>query len=211
MRALVIYSDVLQALNLQSHLQCVNPQITQLLGHSDFSPASRVVRPLGISLDFSPASTCGQPASACILPELVEVELCPLWALWEWGCHGRPHPSLQACMLTTGLQSWMQAPSCAHPQLRLGLDHTPAPSGCLCTTNPSPLLGSVLWSWSFSTQLPSTPADLCLKLWSTGQWHGLSVLVSLFSACCMPAAVLFSEPLKLPLCPSWFPCWRRGS
>ena len=39
--------------------------------------------------------------------------------------------------------------------------------------------------------------------------HGPSVLVSLSSACCKLAGALSSEPLNLPICPSWSPGWLR--
>lgn len=65
-------------LSLQSCQWHINLQITQLLGHSsDFSPAFEVMWPLRISLDFSPSYMCGQPANACMLSELVKVELYP--------------------------------------------------------------------------------------------------------------------------------------
>lgn len=55
----VICLDVPWALSLQTLLGRINQWITQLLGHSGFSPASEVAQPLGISLDFSPNSACG--------------------------------------------------------------------------------------------------------------------------------------------------------
>lgn len=65
-------------LSLQSCQWHINLQITQLLGHSsDFSPTFEVMWPLRISLDFSPSYMRGQPANACMLSELVKVELYP--------------------------------------------------------------------------------------------------------------------------------------
>ena len=129
------------------------------------------MHPMGISLDFSLAFTCWQPASACNLPEFIDVALHPLWALWEWGCYSRLHPSLWACILTMGLQWWTGAPSCTHLQFWLGLDHTLATAAVSAQITP-------VFSWvcllklEFSTQSLSTPAVMHLGLGSTGWWQG---------------------------------------
>ena len=129
------------------------------------------MHPMDISLDFSLAFTCWQPASACKLPEFIDVALHPLWALWEWGCYSRLHPSLWACTLTMGLQWWTGAPSCTHLQFWLGLDHTLATAAVSAQITP-------VFSWvcllklEFSTQSLSTPAVMHLGLGSTGWWQG---------------------------------------
>ena len=95
----------------------------------------------GISLDFSLAFTCWQPASACKLPEFIDLELHPLWSLWQWGCYSRLHPSIWACTLTMGLQWWTWAPSCTHLQFWLGLDHTLATAAVYARITPVFSLG----------------------------------------------------------------------
>ena len=68
MGALVVHSDVPQALSLQSQ-----QQIAQPWGEgSDFIPASKVAWPLGISSIFSPTSACGQRAGSWALPDIVK-------------------------------------------------------------------------------------------------------------------------------------------
>ena len=147
-------------------------------------------------------------ATACVLPELAEVEPWPLWACWEWGCYGGALPFSSRVCVNNGASMVDRVPSCTHPQLWPG-PHS-SPFGLLCAANPSRLPTSVFWSPSFSTKPPRIPTDAPLRLGSAARWPGLSVLVFLHSASCKLVAALSSEPLKLPFCPSWSPHWWRG-
>ena len=71
------------------------------------------------------------------------------------------------------------------------------------STQPTPVLSPGPYAEAqVSAPTPQcTPADVCFGLGSAARWLGLSVLVSLCSACRKPAAALSSEPLKLPICP----------
>ena len=63
-----------------------------------------------------------------------------------------------------------------------------SPLGCLHTANPSPLLGTDLWSLSHSTQ----PLSKHLRLWCLDQCFRWSVRFSLCFVILSPVAVLFS-------------------
>ena len=203
----IIHSDVLLALSLQSCLQHVYSWITQLLGHSGFSPASKVVQSLGTGSDFSFASACGQPTSPCVLPELVEAELCPLWAFCEWGyCGGSPQPLPSSAHVNNGvsvvdLGSFLCTP--------LIVSWTTLQALQVVSLQPTPVLSLGLSSEDqvSAPSLLHTPVDLCLGLGSVGKWP---LCCSLCSDCCKLAALLSSEPLKLPFCPIWSPHWWRG-
>ena len=90
----------------------------------------------------------------------------------------------------------------------LQLYHTPAPSGCIY--EPGPVFSSGL-STEIQISLPSLCAHQQGVPWEgeCSDGHGPSVLVSLSSACCKLAGALSSEPLNLPICPSWSPGWLR--
>ena len=93
-----------------------------------------------------------------------------------------------------------QASSCTP---LVGAPHTPGPSGCLYTANPSPLPRSDLHSPSFNTQPPPTPVDEQASQAGGGarRWHRPSLQVSLPFAFCKLVAAPSSEAPKLPLCP----------
>ena len=76
----------------------------------------------------------------------------------------------------------MAVPGSLHIYPRLRLQHTPAPSNCLCVANPRPFPRPDLRSLSFSTQPLPVPVDMFLSLGNAGWWQGLSVHVSLHSA-----------------------------
>lgn len=83
------------------------------------------------------------------------------------------------------------------------LYHTLATLGCFCASNPSPLppgLSSETWvsAPSHPPSRPPDPAlcphtlvDTCPRLSKAARWHGPSVLVSLYSACCSLATAFF--------------------
>ena len=63
---------------------------------------------------------------------------------------------------------------------------------------PVPLPGLSSEAQVSAPSLLHTPVDLCLGLGSVGKWP---LCCSLCSDCCKLAALLSSEPLKLPFCP----------
>ena len=91
-------------------------------------------------------------------------------------------------------QWWTQAPSFAHP--RCHLDHTPAPSACLCTANPSPLSRPVLQSPSLSAQPLPTPADMHLGLGTAALLPVLPMQVSMFHPPKLAVAISSKPPLS---------------
>ena len=68
----------------------------------------------------------------------------------------------------------------------------PSPSGCLLTSNPSPLTGNDLWSLSLSAQ----PLPEHLRLQCPGRWYQWFVQLSLSFALFSLAAVFFSVALR---------------
>lgn len=88
--------------------------------------------------------------------------------LWWDPCHPFVHKLAMGLCRRPGL-SPAYTPACSQ-------EHTLAPSGCLCTANPSPVPKSVHWSLSLSTQPVCALADVLLRLWSADRWSGLSVM-----------------------------------
>ena len=116
----------------------------------------------------------------------------------ERGCYGISHPTLPFMCHLTMVLSFYGRPSLLPHTPWLWPHHTPAPSGCLHAANTSPLPRSDLQSLTFSIQPLPIPAEARLRLGHSEQWQGLSVQVSLCSACHRPVAALSSKPLKPP-------------
>ena len=146
---------------------------------------SKSMWPLRISSDFILMRwvTC----STCVLSELIEVELCPLWAHQEWSCHSRLHLSL---LKPTDWQ-WgfngeprllpVQSSHCGQSTLQPFQD---------VSTQPIPVLSlACLLKAKFQLPVPKCTSR-CVELRCAEKWWAPSVLVSLCSACCKPAAVL---------------------
>ena len=147
---------------------------------------SKSMWPLRLSSDFIPTSEVGN-LKHCVLSELIEVELCPLWAHQEWSCHSRLHLSL---LKPTGWQ-WgfsgeprllpVQSSHCGQSTLQPFKD---------VSTQPIPVLSlACLLKAKFQLPVPKCTSR-CVGLRCAEKWRAPSVLVSLCSACCKPAAVL---------------------
>ena len=99
--ASIVHSDVLPVLNLQRGWWMYKSTAYAAVGR-DFSPASLVTPPLGLSCGFHPTSTCRQLVDICSLglwrqrlaQEPAEVAVGPLGASWSaWGHPGGSLPS----------------------------------------------------------------------------------------------------------------------
>lgn len=134
-------------------------------------------------------------SNSCVLPKLVEVELCPMWSCWEWGCYGPSSLPVQWGFYVRPGLHYVHNLFWPRPQFspfKLFLC-----SQCQSSTQVYPR------SSSFSIQPRCAPAEVYLRLASTLRWPELYMLVSPCSACHRPVVALSFGPLKLFLCPSW--------
>ena len=168
----------------------VNPQITGLLGQGS---------------DFSPASACGRLTGTDGFPELLEME----------ATHCK-----QAEIVTVVVGPMSQYPSCNNRASMGDLGSSLQTLLFAACTTFLPLQAVFMSQSQSSNQVcPLKPGFPCPASVCTSQgmsWegecsdgHGPSVLLSLSSACCKLAGALSSEPLNLPICPSWSPGWLR--
>ena len=188
----VICSDILQALSLQRHWKqhkSVDHAATGTLLRFQCCFQSHVAS--GDWLGFQPhlpmLATCWHlPTSrACRGRATPAVSMLRMRLLWQG-----PIPPF-ACMLEMEFQWQTRALSCAHPQLQLRPHSSPFKLSLHRQFQSSPQV--CLLKPKFSTQSPHKPADVHLRLESTGRWPGPFVLVFLCSACHNPTAVLLSS------------------
>ena len=104
--------------------------------------------------------------------------------LMAWGSLLWPLPNNGTLLLLQAQTSSWVSPAVAF-RSPAGGTPLPSPSGCLHTANPSPLLGTDLWSLSLSAQVPPER----LRLGYPGRWCGcicaaLALLCPPQSSCC---------------------------
>lgn len=136
-------------------------------------------------------------SNSCVLPKLVEVELCPMWSCWEWGCYGPSSLPVQWGFYVRPGLHYVHNLFWPRPQF--------SPFKLFLCSQCQSSIQVYPRSSSFSIQPRCAPAEVYLRLASTLRWPELYMLVSPCSACHRPVVALSFGPLKLFLCPSWSP------